>query len=697
MNERNKIILDCIIRLCPVSSDKLAKNLDYSIRQINYSIRQINDELKHHNVSTIDKTNGMYYIKSDTSQWFINNYTVLDKGYVYSKLERVYIIIIKIVFRTDSVSLDQLTIDLAVSKNTILTDIKTCNEILQQESKKMRIDNIKNVGYRLHGNEWYKRIICIKAVQYLLNSCGEEQIKIIMNISQDRYENLKAKVQNIENLLTVQFTDNQFTILIYNLEILENRIKRRKFVNKNLVIKPEELADTQEYKAAMATLSMYENVPQSEILYMTLQILTSTTIKKDILNTKELNKLCISLKEFIELFEQNALIEIQDKKGLLERLVGHFKPAYYRIKYNLTTSYGVLDKVSKGFEPLNDLVRQSIMPVEKYLKTTISDNELSYISLFMGGALMERDRTRILERRTIIRALVICPSGISMSNLMKDSLTSVFTEFYFYPATSLRDFENFKHPYDIVFSSVQVKSNKPVFIINEIMDEEEKYYLKKKVMNTLYGSDMSMVDIDKALQIIKRNTTGTVDEIRLKEELFSLLNQPIIEKEKADKKPNFSEKRLLVELLEDSGIVIVDRVSSWMDALTISSQLLIDSNKITRQYQKKLQEVFAYPEIHIVLNQKIAIPHLEAQYGVKGLGMSMLLIKEECIDEQLKCKVPQIVVTIAVKEGLEHLHALQQIMKISRDQDILQELYNCKNVQEVKQVLATINRGDKGD
>ena len=52
-----------------------------------------------------------------------------------------------------------------------------------------------------------------------------------------------------------------------------------------------------------------------------------------------------SLWEFLIEFEANTFLVLKDKKALLGKLINHFKPAYYRIKYNLPVDNVLYEKI----------------------------------------------------------------------------------------------------------------------------------------------------------------------------------------------------------------------------------------------------------------------------------------------------------------------------------------------------------------
>ena len=58
------------------------------------------------------------------------------------------------------------------------------------------------------------------------------------------------------------------------------------------------------------------------------------------------------------LFERTTFIFLQDKERLIHKLLLHIKPAYYRIKYQLTEVNDLHEIVNKDFKELHHLVQK---------------------------------------------------------------------------------------------------------------------------------------------------------------------------------------------------------------------------------------------------------------------------------------------------------------------------------------------------
>src|SRR5699024_3879728 len=134
--------------------------------------------------------------------------------------------------------------------------------------------------------------------------------------------------------------------------------------------------------------------------------------------------------------------------------------------------------ISQEYNELHHLVSQSTAPLAKLIGNEIPESEIAYLTMLIGGWL-RRQGDSIEEK---VKAIVVCPKGISVSRLMLTELRELFKEFVFLDSLSIREFEHYKLEYDIVFSPVFVETEKRLFLASAFLGEEEKRRLRRQVM-----------------------------------------------------------------------------------------------------------------------------------------------------------------------------------------------------------------------
>lgn len=679
LDERSNELLKYIIQNSRTTSKKLQQEFSLTRRQVGYSFEKINDWLIDQGLEPIEKTQGVYQIKSMlpgmkpiiSSELNVNNY-------IPSKEERVELLILIILSRNEEISLAHLTDKLEVSKNTILADIKEVKKNI--DSKNMQLHYSREIGYHIKGNEWEKRSLMIEIVQHISkNFGGEVLLQKYMDLSSEKAQNLNTQILKIEEEIDSRFIDADLKALSFVFEGITRRIRQNKLINAQFLIDYSELSDTREFEAINTLLTEEEmlDFPVEEKMYLTLQLLTSKSLNVGTLNEVEIPKLKNALEEILTNFENKALVYLRDKETLLEKIFRHFKPAYYRIKYNLTTDYSILDKFTHEFGELHYFVKESISPLEKFLKCTIPEKEVFFLTLFIAGHIIDYQESS--NHHTKEKAVVVCPNGLTVSRLMERTLLDLFPELYFHSAMSVREFNKFDQDYDVVFSVVPIDTKKPLFIVNPMITKEEGESLRESVLDTGVINISQENKVQHFMRIIEDNTTILNEEKLIKELKEAIeINIPT---QIDNEEENSLDRKNLDDLLPEEMITIVNSVSGWFEALDVVADPLLKNKMITGDYVKEIKNNFPTAAEYIVLYNRIAIPHASIESGAKDLGMSLLKIESGL--EIWDGSIIYFIVMLSAIDKEQHLNALLQLHELAEREDALAELTELTSAKEM--------------
>ncbi|MEH7168318.1 PTS sugar transporter subunit IIA, partial [Priestia megaterium] len=457
--------------------------------------------------------------------------------------------------------------------------------------------------------------------------------------------------------------------------ILLKRIKKGNLIKDSYHIVYEELSDTKEFEAAEILIEDAACIPKEERLFITLQLLTSNVLSSQFLREEETLELKSSLKNCLALFEKKACITFKEKEKLLQKLVLHMKPAYYRIKYQLTTNYSIIEKVSEEFEAIHYIVKDSLKPFETYIGCSIPESEVMFITVFIGGHLINSGETIQLKKR----AVVVCPNGVSISHLMEHTLRDLFPEFYFYEALSIREFEQSKAEFDMVFSPVPVQTSKHLFIVEQFITDFQKLQLRQRVIQTIFGLNTSVVNIEQLISVIEKY--AKVDQkSQLQKALQDYFSLQVLNE--TSKNQEYS----LADLITPETIVLRDQVESWKEAISIAAAPLLHKAIITEAYIDKMQEQYPSMSPHIVLRLNVAIPHASPEDGVQAVGMSLLKLKEGLLCGEQKV---HFIVVIAAIDKKKHLNAMLQLMKLAEMNGVINEMKRLNEKYKIYEIIKT--------
>src|SRR5699024_10226981 len=293
-------------------------------------------------------------------------------------------------------------------------------------------------------------MLLFRSIIKIYKKYGENVTGQMMETSQTYINAVKQDIITIENYLNVKYVDEEFYPLVHFIAAVLLRIKQGKFIESNRIHDKSDIKNTSTYQALNYLIIDFIEFSSDERVFIALQLLSTNTRDKNNITDKELSSLKNAIVECVTEFEIHTFLVLKGKKELLQKLINHFRPAYYRIKYNISIRNVLYDRIQTGYRVLHNFVRGSIKPLEAFFQTTIKDNEIAYITLFVGSHLIEKDSNDFESK--ITKIVILCTNGISMSNLIESNLKELFPEFLFYPAISIREYQDFYLPHDIVFS-----------------------------------------------------------------------------------------------------------------------------------------------------------------------------------------------------------------------------------------------------
>jgi len=675
LDERSNLILKRVVSNPGISNAELERKYHLSRRQISYSFTKINDWLKSNNYPKIQRTNGgKFIIDPLLMELFAEKVEHSAGSYIPSEKERAQLVLLMLLSSEEELSLLHFSSSLSVSKNTVLRDMKYTQKIVN--GYHLEIIYSRMHGYDIVGSEWNKRKLLIEVLRTVYDMYqGETYIQAYTGISREEIQRLKEQMEKVEKRLALQFIDQKIKLLPYTIAILLKRIKKGNLIKDSYHIDYEELSDTKEFEAAEILIEDAACIPKEERLFITLQLLTSNVLSSQFLREEETLELKSSLKNSLALFEKKACITFKEKEKLLQKLVLHMKPAYYRIKYQLTTNYSIIEKVSEEFEAIHYIVKDSLKPFETYIGCSIPESEVMFITVFIGGHLINSGETIQLKKR----AVVVCPNGVSISHLMEHTLRDLFPEFYFYEALSIREFEQSKAEFDMVFSPVTVQTSKHLFIVEQFISDFQKLQLRQRVIQTIFGLNTSVVNIEQLISVIEKYAK-VEQKSQLQKALQDYFSLQILNE------TSENQEYSLADLITPETIVLRDQVESWKEAISIAAAPLLHKGVITEAYIDKMQEQYPSMSPHIVLRLNVAIPHASPEDGVQAVGMSLLKLKEGLLCGEQKV---HFIVVIAAIDKKKHLNAMLQLMKLAEMNGVINEMKQLNEKYKIYEIIKT--------
>ncbi|MBV7389628.1 BglG family transcription antiterminator [Enterococcus sp. ALS3] len=690
LEEKYFTVLQEIVANPNTTRKGLETKLQLSKDQIKYAISKINAYLNENELPSIRRTKNGGFIIDRSVINFIRKDEEIDKDMdlFYSEDERIMILALLLFNESLDLSLEYFSYELKVSKNTILRDLSKLKEKLSIHSIKISYSRIQ--GYSISGNELLIRDF-IKETLYHVNkmSNGTQILDGFSGATTQENSEMVQKLKRIEKELEIRFTDEQFRILPYFLLILFNRIENGKFVKERTSEEELDISKLTEVRLIKEILSL-EKYGRRETIYISLQILTSKIISAKFVNETITKKLQKALNACIDNFEVKTSIELKDRETILNSLMYHLTPAYYRIRYLINENNELyeqefLENVIARYDFLNSIIRDCFKPLEELLEVPLPDIEIMYISLIFGSKILPQGKTDYPKMKT---AIVICPKGVTYSQLMLSQLMDIFPEVYFYEPVSHRAFEKSNLKVDIIFSIGHFHSYDNCFVVQATMTEEEKKQLRAFVFKKVFGIEDRLNTVERIMGEISEFIPND-KRAEVKGNILAILgdNSPIKHERISS---SFENSTLRIsDFLSIDRISIIDQVEDYKEAMVLAGKPLLLDGSVTENYIQSVIDTHDFDDPYTILGEDVAIPHALPSEGVQKIGISLLIVRKGfnySKDQSLK-----LVFFIAPIDKKQHNQAIIDILTIAESQEIISRLTNTDDKHEVVKILKEIS------
>lgn len=671
------MILNDIVFHSGIRSKDIIQKYSLTRKQFDYSFSKINLWLDHQKLPLIQRTQqGTFSVdRLVTKKITLEKFDNSIKDYILTNEERLQVILLLVLSRKESLSLLHLTSVLLLSKSTILADLRRLEGEL--EGKKLSLTYSRSEGYGLEGTESNKRIVLQEVIEFLLTiPNGPQVVSYYGQIDPNELQEMNSILSRIETSIHSKFTEDRKGFKNFYLLMVLRRISSGKWIEKNEHVEDLDLSKTLEFKAVQENLA--SDLPMEETLYLTLQLLSGNRSSE----MTEIND-TVGLREavwnFLLRFEKVSCVEFQSKQEVVQQMVQHFHPAYYRIKYNLRIKNPFEVEINQHYAEIHYLVKKSLGPLQEFIGKEVPETESAYLALIIGGWML-REQTYYKKK---IRAIVVCQNGVALSHFIGNSLEQMFSDFIFLDYLSVESYENYTLEYDIVFSTVAIETMKKLFIIKPLFNKGEKELLYRRVIDYLYGYDLEKINVEKLMNVIGKSAM-IKDRKQLIGDLEKFFSQ--IPKYTNNELPTDNKvDKDLSDFITPENIQLVDRVEDWRQAIWLSAKPLVENGLITTKYPETIIDSFSEKNPYFILGKELAIPHAKPEHGVNKSSMS-LLRSEEPIWFTDKLSV-HVIVLIAAVDKKEHIKALTQLIKLNAEKKYMKAICKSTSVKEIYRII----------
>lgn len=684
LDERGLKILRILVDNPAISGSSLEKEVGLSRKQISYSLEKINYYLKENGYEEIGRMKtGKFIISRDVINSFkTSQYNYDEVDYVLVEQERLYLIALILLQHKEELSINHFTSTLKISKNTVLNDLKKLQStILNAFDLKIWYDRAK--GYYIIGKEYEKRMLVIQMIRNMLPMItGEALMHTVLEIHQESIANLRHDVENVENILKVQYTDERIREIPYILYFILTRIQNKKYLD----VLPEDyqhIVGTSEYGHIMHIFEQYNIQNTMDKIYIVSQFQVSSVNFIDSNMEQYEKEIEDAASDALDIFENLICIQFKDRKSLIDALIQHCKPALYRIRYHYHIESNILTMILPHHSYLFELTKHAIQPFERIIGKAFPEEELAYITILFGGWMTKEGTLDFVEKKR--KAIVVCTNGISISNFLFLKLKAAFPEFEFLCALSSRSFYEYKQEYDVVFSTIHLDFEQSQFLVKPIMDDYDMQTLRRKVFNELLNKTLFEIDSSSLLHVIEKYV-DVKDRKGLINALKNYLGEDSEQHRKSEKRVNLEDSKELTQLLTKDHIQIIDHSMNWKDAIILASSPLLLDGSITQNYMNQMIRSVEKDQPIWTIANGLILAHAGIEEGVNILSASLL--KLPCSISFHGYMEASIIVVMATPNREVHLKSLYALIDIIENEADLKAMKAATKKEELLEIIS---------
>ncbi|MBL1226209.1 BglG family transcription antiterminator [Enterococcus sp. BWR-S5] len=615
--------------------------------------------------------------QSVSKNWLTLMFGRREEEVIYSEQERQAMIYFLTFSNFEELSVFYFQEFFMVSKNTILTDVKKLRGFLNHQH--VALEYSRRKGFFLSGEESAIRAIAYDLLGELIAYSNGKRLlyKGLLTVSTQFYAEVRRHFSKTIESFNLMLVPSRFEEMVYFISYLIGRTKTSAIQFSKA--DQELLRNLAAGKASEQFLQAFSGIKDREMEVLYITILFMTVVQGEIQDSS-LDFLLACAGKIIHEVERLAAVEFQEYRKLLLDLFYHLVPAYFRIRFGLPLNNVLIEEIVVQYHEIFEITKRSLYPLERLVQRSIPIEEVGYFTVLFGGTIRSR---KVKKQDLQLQGLILCPSGISSSMIMKSELQELFPQIDFSETSSFEAYNETEgyEEIDMIFSSVPIKTEKRLYVINPIMSQLEKNTLMREVQEdflfqkTLIPSVDEIIDILFPHIVLKKGIT--------KEKLYKIVQK----KMNKEMKRREDDRPMLSELLTEEMIQLSDSSMDWEEAIDYAAEPLKKENKIEPRYvTAMINKVKKHgPFIHI--GEGVALPHARPEEGVKGLGMSLLKVQEPILLLDDEKHPIQIFICLAAVDNEMHLKALASLTRILSNKEKLSGLLQAETKQEILEII----------
>lgn len=648
----------------PQSIQSIQDQLDISRRTVYYIVNKINDVFYDLRMEPINNKRGQgYYLTSDQKKVVDS---ILHSDGTLQNLspdERVHYLICWMMYPKANIHIENIMELFDISRNSVFNDLKDLKSEIEKYDVSLYFD-IKN-GYMINGQVFSKRALLLYYLKILLKKIHYKSIEFL-DVSE--VETFYSRLQQISLKMHNEYDD-------YNLLAIACLLNIVHYVDEKFDFSILELRDLEKTEELHMIDKYFQDLNVHERLYLTIHLLGSkagSVIRLDD-SQRDIQLFELAL-HLVDLFERQTSCDISEKNELVNSLYMHFKLSMYYYQLSIQISNTLLEDVKENYGNLYQMIKNLCESMDDEFPFILTDSEISYITMHFGGHLKQVQG----KFYALIRVLIVCPSGISTSTLLKREVEDLYANVTVIAATAAENIAQYKENIDFIVSTIDLDTDIPWIKVNAILTKDDKSKIASMMSLNMQTYKLNKDNFSGLFSIIQKYVDPTQMK-NLKKDVYDYFREGNLIVDVVE------EKQLrLKDIMYRDHLIRIDKDIMWDEAIRLASVPLLKTNIITENYINEMIGLVRDYGPYIVIKNRIAIAHAKTEAGANALGTALLINKKNIqFEDDLNIHY---LFVISSSNPKEHLQILKDISMLASDDIDLNALLD-KNVDEIMEFI----------
>jgi transcriptional antiterminator len=471
-----------------VTASQLAEVNGCSVRTIKTAIKTINMTFE----------NQSFHIQTKSGKGIWLNFEEKDAEMLLSFIQepvpdlRTIEIIDILLHANQPVTIQALADQIFSSPSTVHRELLAVEEYLQN----FKVTLVKELrkGISLEAPEGKKRSLEATIIK------DKVQVQQKTNNFQQIQEHFpQVDIEKIREALQTILTENQLSIsdytyynLLIHTAIALLRIKERQLVD----FQPEEkyfLKEKREWQIAVSYQKLLEqqfqiSFPEEETAFLTVHFLSSKVNEAGVSKVenplgKTEDPLETQLVQWVADISTTYPYPFREDAYFIQNLLLHLRPLLNRLHYGINISNPWLAEVKQRYGQSYEIAIELVSKIEAVYGYKIKEEDIAYLAMHVGASITRFEQNSNQKKQI----LIVCASGIGMSNFVKAKVEQLFgNELEVIDTVSSVGTNFSRYQCDFILSTIplEIEGNK-VLQVSPLLNESEQEMIRKALKGTV--------------------------------------------------------------------------------------------------------------------------------------------------------------------------------------------------------------------